>query len=70
LQIVEIDGQSSKEEIAKFINKMPIMDSKYISEFLSKNEPGVDLRKEITTPSGKKLYTTIAFGVEFFRPFF
>jgi hypothetical protein len=69
-QIVEIDGQTSKEEIAKFINKMPIMDSKYISEFLSKNEPTVDLRKEITTPSGKKLYTTIAFGVEFFRPFF
>jgi len=69
-QIVEIDGQTSKEEIAKFINKMPIMDSKYISEFISKNEPTVDLRKEITTPSGKKLYTTIAFGVEFFRPFF
>jgi len=69
-QIVEIDGQTSKEEIAKFINKMPIMDSKYISEFISKNEPSVDLRKEITTPSGKKLYTTIAFGVEFFRPFF
>ena len=69
-QIVEIDGQTSKEEIAKFINKMPIMDSKYISEFISKNEPTVDLRKEITTPSGKKLYTTIAFGVEFFRTFF
>jgi hypothetical protein len=69
-QIVEIDGQNSKEEISKFINKMPIADSKYISNFISKNEPGLDLRKEIIAPSGERVFVRISFGVEFFRPFF
>ena len=69
-QIVEIDGQTSKEEISKFIGKMPIADSKYITNFMSKNEPGVDLRKEVIAPSGERVFVRMSFGVEFFRPFF
>jgi hypothetical protein len=69
-QIVEIDGQSSKEEISKFINKMPIKDSKFIKKFLSENEPGIDMDKEIFTPSGERITASMSFGVEFFRPFF
>ena len=69
-QIVELNGSSDKGEIAKFIEQMPIMDSKYIKNFLNTNEPKIDLNREVTAPSGKKVMVKIAFGAEFFRPFF
>jgi predicted component of type VI protein secretion system len=49
---------------------MPILDSKYVREFLDKNEPRLDLVKTVFTPSGKKIDVAINFGVEFFRVFF
>lgn len=69
-EIVEVNGSTDKGEIAKFIESMPIMDSKYIRKFLSDNEPKLDLNKEIIAPSGEKLTVYVGFGVEFFRPFF
>jgi hypothetical protein len=69
-QIVSINGDTSKDVISKFINNMPIMDSKYISNFLRENEPRLNLDKEITAPSGKKVLVKVTFGAEFFRPFF
>jgi hypothetical protein len=69
-QIVSIDGNEDKGEIVKFIDKMPIMDSKYITQFLNKNQPSINLEREFNAPSGKKVKSRIAFGVEFFRPFF
>ena len=69
-QIVSINGNEDKGEIVKFIEKMPIMDSKYITKFLQENSPGLDLTQEITAPSGKKVLARITFGAEFFRPFF
>jgi hypothetical protein len=69
-QIVELNGSSDKGEIAKFIEQMPIMDSKFITNFLKTNEPRIDLNREVTAPSGKKVTVRIAFGAEFFRPFF
>ena len=32
--IVEIDGIRNKEELSKYIDNMPIMDSKYIKNFM------------------------------------
>ncbi len=69
-QIISIDGVEDKSEIAKFVDKMPIMDSKYITNFLNKNQPSLNLIKEITAPSGKSVLTRVTFGAEFFRPFF
>lgn len=69
-QIVEIDGNTDKEMISKFIDTMPISDSKYIRNFLNVNEPGLDLIKTVNAPSGEKVTIPITFGVEFFRPFF
>jgi hypothetical protein len=46
------------------------MDSKYIRNFITENEPQLDLRKVVMTPSGEKVDVEIAFGVEFFRVFF
>jgi len=68
--IVEINGSKDQGDIAKFIDSMPIMDSKHIKNFLNENEPRLDLKKEVIAPSGEKVNVGIAFGVEFFRPFF
>lgn len=69
-QIVEVNGIKDQSEINKFITSMPISDSKFVREFLDRNEPRLDLVKSVFTPSGKKIDVAINFGVEFFRVFF
>jgi hypothetical protein len=69
-QIVEINGTTDKSEISKFVEQMPIADSKYIRQYLDENEPKLDLKRTVTTPSGEKLTINVGFGVDFFRPFF
>jgi len=69
-QIVEANGVTDKAEIAKFIEQMPIADSKYIRQFMDDNEPRLDLSRTIMAPSGEKLTVNVGFGVDFFRPFF
>jgi hypothetical protein len=69
-EIVEINGNTDKGEIAKFVEQMPIADSKLIRSFMEKNEPRLDMTREITTPSGDRLTVNVGFGVDFFRPFF
>jgi len=69
-QIVELNGSQDRNDISKFIESMPIMDSKHIRNFLLRNEPRLDLEKEVIAPSGERVGVTINFGVEFFRPFF
>ena len=69
-QIVELNGNTDKGEISKFINEMPIFDSKFIRNFLNKNVPSLDLRRKIYAPSGELVTSDVTFGVEFFRPFF
>ena len=68
--IIEINGTTDKSEIAKFVEQMPIADSKYIRQFMDDNEPRLDLSRKILAPSGEKLTVSVGFGVEFFRPFF
>jgi hypothetical protein len=68
--IVEIDGVTDKQEISKFITQMPISDSKSLRKFLKECEPGIDLKKTVTAPSGEKVTFEVSFGVEFFLPFF
>jgi hypothetical protein len=69
-QIVELNGSQDREQISKFIESMPIMDSKYIRNFLKENQPSLDLTQTVQAPSGELVSFEIAFGVEFFRPFF
>lgn len=69
--IVEINEKVlEKSDIAIYVEKMPIVDSKYIKKFMSENEPRLDMRKDVITPSGEKLTVDVGFGVDFFRPFF
>jgi len=69
-QIVEVNGNQDKGEIAKFIEQMPIMDSKFIRNFMEENEPRLNMNRVVTTPSGDRLTVNVGFGVDFFRPFF
>lgn len=69
-QIQEVNGITDKGEIAKFVESLPILDSKYIRRFLNMNEPRLDMTRVVMTPSGEKLTVNVGFGVEFFRPFF
>jgi hypothetical protein len=69
-QIVEVNGNTSKETISEFVNSLPIMDSKYIRNFLRDNAPALDLTQRVKAPSGEMVNFDITFGVEFFRPFF
>lgn len=69
-EIVSVDGNEDKNEITKFIQLLPIADSKHIRKTLSQCEPRLDLNREVVAPSGEKVNVRIAFGAEFFRPFF
>jgi hypothetical protein len=68
--IVEVDGDQDRTKISLFIDALPIMDSKYIRKFLKDNEPSLDLKRSVIAPSGELVSFEIAFGVDFFRPFF
>jgi hypothetical protein len=69
-QIIEINGVQDRSEISKFVDQMPIADSKYIRKFMDENEPRLDLTRTVIAPSGEKLTVNVGFGVDFFRPFF
>ena len=69
-EIIEVNGTTDKGEIAKFVEQMPIADSKFIRQFMDENEPRLDMKRIVMTPSGEKLTINVGFGVDFFRPFF
>lgn len=69
-QILSIDGNSDKGYIAKFVEELPIMDSKFIRNFMRDNLPSLDLTRTVIAPSGEKVTFDVTFGAEFFRPFF
>jgi len=70
LHIVSVDGNEDREFIAQFVNTLPIMDSKFIRNTMRDCEPRLDLKRQVTAPSGEKVNVDITFGAEFFRPFF
>ena len=69
-QIISINGNAEKENIVKYVQQMPISDSKFIRKFLKEVEPRLNLTKQARTPSGEIIDITVNFGVDFFRPFF
>jgi len=69
-KIVSINGNTDRLQISQYVQQMPISDSKFIRTYLNEQEPRLDLKKKVTTPSGEEIDVTIDFGVEFFRPFF
>lgn len=68
--IKEVNGETEIGYISQFIDTLPIMDSKYIRNYINENQPSLDLTKKVMAPSGEMVDVSITFGVEFFRPFF
>ena len=57
-------------EIRNLIERLPIKDSQDFRKFISDIKPGLNLTKDVTTPSGDIVQVEVGFGVEFFRPFY
>ncbi|MFA6049835.1 MAG: hypothetical protein WC761_01440 [Candidatus Paceibacterota bacterium] len=49
--IVELDGQTDRGLINKFVSYMPAMDSLHLREYIDANEPGVDMTVEFKCTS-------------------
>ncbi len=69
MQIVSIDGTRDKAPISAFIKAMPARDSRELRTYMSKVEPGLDMRADITCKScGAESKVAIPVGASFFWP--
>jgi len=68
-QVQEIDGIREKGKIAQFINTMPVMDSSALRRYITDHEPGLNLKTEVSAPSGERFLATISISSEFFWPY-
>jgi hypothetical protein len=70
MMIKSVAGNKDMMNIHNFIQKLPIKDSQDFRKYVKDNTPGLDLKKEVKSPSGESVLVDIGFGVEFFRPFY
>lgn len=71
MMIKSVGGIKDPMQIRSFIHdKMPLKDSQDFQRFVEENKPGMDLVKEVETPSKEIVRVRVGFGVEFFRPFY
>ena len=70
VSVISINGDDNRENIVKYIQQMPIMDSQVLRNTIRDCEPRFDLSKTVNAPSGEMVNVSINFGLEFFRPFF
>jgi len=68
--VKEIDGVRDPMTLSQTIQIMPIKDSQGIRKIVRENAPELDLNIKVKTPSNQEIGARIAFGVEFFRPFY
>jgi len=68
-QVKEIDGIREGGKIAQFINAMPVMDSSALRKYITDHEPGLNLKTEVSAPSGVRFLATISISSEFFWPY-
>jgi hypothetical protein len=70
MMIKSVDGNRDPMNLYHFIEKLAIKDSQDFKKYVKENKPGIDLKREVKTPSGDTIQVEIGFGVEFFRPFY
>ncbi len=70
MMIKSVAGNKDMMNIHNFVQKLPIKDSQDFRKYVKDNTPGLDLKKEVKSPSGESVLVDIGFGVEFFRPFY
>lgn len=67
--IVEVDGNSDPMNISRFVETMPVKDSKAFRSEVEKIEPGIDMHQEVACPScGARHREVIPIRANFFWP--
>jgi hypothetical protein len=68
-QIKEVDGNTDRNFINKFVDRMKAGDSTALRRYIKSIEPGIDYEYELTSPyTGNKFKATLNFGIDFFYP--
>ena len=68
-QIVSINGDTDLLHIKKFVENMPVRDSRYFRTVYTETMPDVDMTQWVTDPtSGEEVKVDIPVGVEFLWP--
>ena len=68
--IIDIDGEVDPMTLSATIHTLPLKDAQAVKKFLSQVQPGLDVTRTTTAPSGKEVKFSLNFGLNFFRPFF
>lgn len=67
--ILAIDSVTDRGKIANFVKIMPARDSLALRSFIKDNEPGIDMRQEVTCPScGAQEVVSMPIGTQFLWP--
>jgi hypothetical protein len=68
-QIKEIDGNTDRNFINKFVDKMRAGDSTALRRYIKSIEPGIDYEYELVSPyTGNSFKANLNFGIDFFYP--
>lgn len=68
-QIQEIDGIRDKGKIAQFVSTLNVLDASKLRQYITEHEPGLDLKVEVTAPSGVRFPANVGITSEFFWPY-
>lgn len=67
--ILSIDTVTERSKISNFVKIMPARDSLALRSFIKDNEPGIDMRQEVTCPScGAQEVVSMPIGTQFLWP--
>lgn len=66
--IVEVDGDTDKEVISKFVERMRLGDVLDLREYVNSIESGMDMRITVRTPGGESVETFLPLNITFFWP--
>jgi hypothetical protein len=68
-QITEVDGIRDKTAIMQFVDSMSPMDSSKFRQYLTENEPGLDLTINVQAPSGEFFFGELPITAKFLWPY-
>lgn len=67
--IVSVNGDTSKSTIARFVDNMPVHDSRVLREYITKIQPGMDMTQDFVCSScGEMNEVEVPIGASFFWP--
>jgi len=67
--IIEVEGVKNKNKIKGFVRNLPVKDSLAIRNFISKNEPGVEMKQHVVCEScGEESEVDVPMTSRFFWP--